>query len=714
LPDHRSELTRRGRRHPAAGCDFSDLLRCMPRLLSILLIVSLAAVCRLGASEPSQSPALPTLVTALQVHSLASKEAARGYPVHLKGVVTFYDSSLNHHGYCPTFVHDDTGDIYVKVVFGMDKDLQVGSVIDLHGVSEAGEFAPVIAGARIKVTGHSGVPLASAHPTLARLLSGSEDGKWIVEEGVIHSVVETDHHVNLQLWMDDGAIPILMGEGTVATYAGLVDARVRIRGNAGPLMDSNRRHMIGAHIHCPDLSAIEVLEPAPRDALKLAVVPIDKLLQWDLAPRLAHRVHVRGKVTLQWPGSSVCIQDATDGICAQTEQSESLRIGELIDIAGFAQPEASAPALTDAVFAPAGSEAPFRQETVKASSEQILQGSYESQLIQTEGELISRDLSSDNTTLLLSSGKYIFKAVLPRALGGPETDSWKTGSILQITGVCSVQLDVRRSGLGIGTAVPTSFVILMRSPADVVVTRKPSWWTPGHAVLLLTCALGMTMVVLAWVVALRKRVEDQADLLRISEQRFRHLAQHDSLTGLATRVVLHDRLIEAYDLCLPNQSGFAVLILDVDKFKNINDTLGHHTGDAVLRTTALRLLETVRASDTVIRLGGDEFLVLLANLPDPQVAEAVAAVIVAALSVPVRCDSQQVPVSVSVGICTCFGGKRYDAEMLLRHADTALYQAKERGRHCFQVFQDDPSAAASEPKPAASVGAPNPPASKYA
>jgi len=181
-----------GLRQPKTDRSCSDLLLRRHWLLAPLAVIGFAAAYSSDASATSQSRALPTLVTAGQVHSLASKEAARGYPVHLKGVVTFFDASLNHLGYCPTFVHDDTGDIYVKVVFGLDKGLPVGSLIDLRGVSEAGEFAPVIAGARIKVIGHSGLPTNPTHPGLARLLSGTEDGRWIEEEGVIHSVVETD------------------------------------------------------------------------------------------------------------------------------------------------------------------------------------------------------------------------------------------------------------------------------------------------------------------------------------------------------------------------------------------------------------------------------------------------------------------------------------------------------------------------------------------
>ena len=198
-------------------------------------------------------------------------------------------------------------------------------------------------------------------------------------------------------------------------------------------------------------------------------------------------------------------------------------------------------------------------------------------------------------------------------------------------------------------------------------------------------ALGATLLVLSWVVILRRRVELQAIQLRESEQRFRHLAQHDSLTGLSSRMVLEHRLKDAMDRTRHDHSGLALLMLDLDKFKTINDTYGHQAGDEVLRVTAQRLLDAVRNSDTVSRLGGDEFVVLLSEIRDPQAAELVAANVVASLSLPVPWESVLIPVSVSVGIGSAFTGAT-DAEEILRHADAALYHAKSGGRHRYQVY----------------------------
>ena len=630
-------------------------------------------------AAPATAPAgiLHTIATAHEVHSLSSQEAARAYPVHVRGVVTYYDQNPGD-GNGAMFVQDATGTIFVKIAQRVIESVRPGTLIDLRGVSNPGEFAPIVADPQIAVIGYSGLPENPHRVSLTRLLTGAEDGQWVEVEGVVHSLVEDARHVDLQLTMADGMITILMVKETGANYSGLIDARLRIRGNPGPLFDPSRRQMIGANIHCPNLSAVKIVEPPPADPFTLPIIPVYRLLQWDVAPLLAHRVHVQGRVTLQWPGASVCLRDAPQGICAQTNQSTLLRNGELIDIAGFASVEGSAPVLTDAVFRSVGAGVAVPVPAVPVTAEQALMGKYESQLIQIDGQLLSRDLASADTTLLLSSGKFIFKAILPQGLGSPGTTAWKNGSVLRITGICSVQIDAQRSVMGMGTAVPSTFRVLMNSPADVVVLRNPSWWTPVHAALLLASALCCTLAVLVWVMALRRR-------LRESEERFRHMAQHDALTGLATRLVLQDRLTVALEAAKRHHTGLALLMLDIDRFKNINDTLGHHAGDEVLRVTANRIVPAVRKSDTVARMGGDEFVVLLPDLIDPRAAENIAAKLVTVLSAPVSFGGRALAVSVSVGVCTASLGE-LDADALLRSVDAALYRAKAKGKNRFEVF----------------------------
>jgi diguanylate cyclase (GGDEF)-like protein len=254
-----------------------------------------------------------------------------------------------------------------------------------------------------------------------------------------------------------------------------------------------------------------------------------------------------------------------------------------------------------------------------------------------------------------------------------------------VTGIGSVSVDVQNH-VREGAAAPTSFRVLMRSPADVTVLERPSWWTPAHAIVLLALALAVTLGVLLWVFVLRRRVEQQANLLRESEQQFRHMALHDPLTGLATRLLLQDRLGIALESARRRHAGLAVLMVDLDRFKEINDTYGHPAGDEVLRVTANRLLRAVRKEDTVARLGGDEFVVVLQDLSDPHAAERIAAVIVETLAAPIPFDGRKIAVCVSVGVCALFAGA-FDANDLLKNADAALYNAKTSGRNRFHLYR---------------------------
>jgi diguanylate cyclase (GGDEF)-like protein len=361
-------------------------------------------------------------------------------------------------------------------------------------------------------------------------------------------------------------------------------------------------------------------------------------------------------------------------------------LGDEVDVAGFTGISGSAPILRDAVFRSVAAGSAVAAEPVTA--EQALLDKHDSELIQIDGRLIGKDVGDSGTTLLLTAGKNIFTAILPKGQAAPQANAWEIGSVLRVTGICSVGLDAQRSAIGEGVAVPKSFRVLMRFPQDALILQRPSWWTVDHAFVLLFVMLIGTLLVLAWVVVLRKRVEAQTHLLRESEERFRQMAMHDALTGLATRSLLQDRLDIAVESVRRRKTGLALFMLDVDKFKHVNDRYGHQAGDEVLRVTACRLLEAVRKSDTVARFGGDEFVVLLPDISEPQAAEKIAANIVQKLGVPILFKERLVPVSVSLGICIAFAAE-LDADTLMRNADAALYHAKAHGRNCYQVFTPD-------------------------
>ncbi|UGQ47690.1 bifunctional diguanylate cyclase/phosphodiesterase [Massilia endophytica] len=172
---------------------------------------------------------------------------------------------------------------------------------------------------------------------------------------------------------------------------------------------------------------------------------------------------------------------------------------------------------------------------------------------------------------------------------------------------------------------------------------------------------------------------------RQAEARVHHMAYHDSLTGLPNRALLADRLDRAMLSAQRSDRKLAVMFLDLDRFKTINDSLGHLTGDLLLKEVAGRLCRAVRASDTVARLGGDEFVVLLPGMHKSEEAVQVAEKIIEILSAPIDLEEHRLHVTPSIGICV-YPDDGQDVETLMRHADAAMYHAKAAGRNNYQFF----------------------------
>ena len=158
-----------------------------------------------------------------------------------------------------------------------------------------------------------------------------------------------------------------------------------------------------------------------------------------------------------------------------------------------------------------------------------------------------------------------------------------------------------------------------------------------------------------------------------------HLAQHDFLTGLPNRMLLNDRIAQAITLAKRHNTQLAVLFLDLDNFKNINDSLGHATGDKLLQSVTARLNACVRNSDTVSRQGGDEFVILLAEGGHEESAALTASKILVTLAAPHAAGESELHVNASIGI-SLYPADGLDAEALIRSADTAMYHAKSKGR----------------------------------
>jgi diguanylate cyclase (GGDEF)-like protein len=223
-------------------------------------------------------------------------------------------------------------------------------------------------------------------------------------------------------------------------------------------------------------------------------------------------------------------------------------------------------------------------------------------------------------------------------------------------------------------------------PDKLLVIKKPF-----ETVEILQCANAlarkwhMARALHAHVQTLEQMVESRTQALEAANRQLRHLATHDALTGLPNRVLLEDRFSQAVAIAKRQAGLFGLIVVDLDRFKPINDSFGHAAGDAVLREVAARLTGVVRGADTVARLGGDEFVVIVSPGSDRADVTRAAERIVEELRKPIQLADAAVYVTASVG-CAFYPPDGSTMDELIAQADAAVYFVKERGRNSVQCY----------------------------
>lgn len=234
-------------------------------------------------------------------------------------------------------------------------------------------------------------------------------------------------------------------------------------------------------------------------------------------------------------------------------------------------------------------------------------------------------------------------------------------------------------------------------PSDKLIVLKK----PFEPIELLQCASALSRkwqhgrALRSHVESLEEIIAARTEKLEAANRQLRHLATHDALTNLPNRVLLDDRLAQAIARADRDSQPFAVMMLDLDRFKTINDSLGHRAGDVVLKEVSRRLLGLVRNTDTVARVGGDEFLLVISEAAKHEEVELVGRRINEALRAPIRSGGMDHHVTSSIGLAY-YPKDAQTAEQLLAHADAAMYCAKQRGRNVLQSFASSMNAAAWE------------------
>jgi diguanylate cyclase (GGDEF)-like protein len=223
-------------------------------------------------------------------------------------------------------------------------------------------------------------------------------------------------------------------------------------------------------------------------------------------------------------------------------------------------------------------------------------------------------------------------------------------------------------------------------------TANSNWLAITIAVIALA-VLSITTILLVYDAHLESKTRRHNELLEHANEQLeevnaqlQHIATHDALSGLPNRLLLADRLSQAIASAERHETRFAVLVVDLDRFKSINDSLGHLAGDAILKEVTQRLGQVLRKADTLARLGGDEFVLVLNDVSSAQDVEAIAIKLLAEIARPLKLAELELHTTASIGI-SVFPQDGGSAEILLQHADAAMYHAKKNGRNAHQLFE---------------------------
>jgi len=675
-----------------------------------------------------------SLTNISSVRRLTEEEADKALPVKLTGVITSNDEDWRQ-----LFLQDSTGGIFVKYSTA-PSSFSRGQEVTVTGLTNAGDFAPVIVGATVRTIGKSRLPKPIAMSSEA--WSGSMDCLLAEVSGVVHPLAphQNPQHLTFDLYTSFGPVHVMTGPGfaDIGYLKKLEDSTVTVRGISTVIFNS-RKQLIGLQLVVAQKTDVTVVATGSESPFAMPVISVNKLLRFTPGINFDHRVRVNGSVTMVGNGF-LYVQDQTGGSRVEANTA-GLRLDDYVDVAGYASAGGYSPMLTNALVEIRQHNVPMAVQ--KITSESMGDGKLDSQLVSIEGTVVRVVSSPDTATLVLRSGGRTFDAVLYVLNSNEVVRLPREGSGIRVTGIYSAQVGSSTVYLLLAKDRVGGKVII-RSAEDIRVLRPAPWWTLQRTVLVLAGIVLGLGVSLGWTRVLRRRVRQQSEALRkakekndavreladaiqdvthnkrftsrvevkgeneiallstefnqmLHELQLREIAKSqaeaklqqqaltDELTGLPNRRLLSDRLQQVLEMAKRDSRILGLLYIDLDGFKLVNDSLGHTVGDMLLGRVAERLRSRIRKSDTLARLGGDEFTVILTRLHAKEGAALVADTLLQVLAEPFSIENHEITIGASIGV-SMFPENGADAVELLQQADSAMYAAKRNGKNRVMYF----------------------------
>lgn len=597
-----------------------------------------------------------------QIRRLSLERAQAAVPAHLSGTVMVLSGWKNSF-----FFADKTAGISVDRNDTVP-ELHSGDQVEVDGVTGAGKFAPVVISEHVRITGRRTLPGVRVYAP-EELYEGQQDSQWIAVRGVVRSA-EVKH----QIGRDFLVLTIDMGRGRLITARVLTfhrnavsllnGATVKAQGICGSVFNT-RRQFVGPRLFLNGLSDIHIEHAAPPDPFSGMVTPLADLLRFGGATASVSRVKLQGVVTYEGPGTGFYLQDGSQGLLVSTEQQPLPAVGAGVEVIGYPETGSYSPVLANASFRLASQRPSILPTVVDASalitsSDGFSYAPHDSLLVKVTGKLLQEVPGSTEHLLLLRGDQdVVFSARLP-VTSARISPLLSVGSVLTVTGVCSAVADASHEA--------RSIELLLRSTSDVHVLKAAPWWTAAHAIWIVGGLVLVTLAMSAWVALMRRQA------------RIQELITLDPLTGLLNRrgfLLLAER---EWQIAIRRKQPMLLFFVDLDHFKQINDSLGHRVGDNALRAASALLRGCFRKTDVIGRLGGDEFAIIAVDGPDLTEGTVRKRLDHALRVTNSRCN-EGYELALSVGVLPCdISVASLPIEDLLARADILMYEQK-RVRH---------------------------------
>ncbi len=472
-------------------------------------------------------PPYRVLTNAAQVRALPLTDAATPLPVRLRGVVTAINPKMS------VFLQDDTGGTFFTQISTNDFGLAPLDDILVEGFTHVGLFMSGIRGAKVRKLGRAELP-PPVPVTYDDLLSGRYHYQRVQITGIVRAVT---FHVlrmspTLTLALGPRKIEVEIVVPGVTNLPPLVDARIRIAGLAAGYI--NARHQLQSpQVLVSRLEDLQIEFKPPREPFEGPLVPATSLMNFDPAGASGHRVRVRGVVTHQQPGQAVFLRDGPDGLAVRTKQASAAKPGDILEAAGFPAMGRFSAYLEDAAFRIVGHT--FPPTPILTSVEEVMRGTNDANLVTLEGKVLDVIESKAEAVLVVGDGNTAFRARLPR-----KPPSLRNGSGVLLSGVCLVQDSTSDTGSRF-RANPLEMELLLRSPDDIAIIARPPAWSPYRFAAAAGILLGVSLIAGVWVVLLRRRVAEQAEVIHNKVQREAALEERHRMAR-----EFHDTLAQSF------------------------------------------------------------------------------------------------------------------------------------------------------------------------